>query len=82
MNPARPLNLQETELNLINTMEEKRMNAIGLEVISSSELGVRGGTTGDMIRKILEITVAVCAFVKNYWSSIVKGYRDGYTYGL
>lgn len=62
-------------------MEEKRMNAIGLELISSSELGIRGGTTGEMIKKILEITVAVCAFVKNYWSSIVKGYHDGYTYG-
>lgn len=61
-------------------MEEKRMNEIGLELISSSELGIRGGSTGEMIRKALEITVALYAFVKNYWSSIVKGYRDGYTY--
>ncbi|MBR5736298.1 MAG: hypothetical protein IKX60_05865 [Bacteroidales bacterium] len=62
-------------------MEEKRMNEIGLELISSSELAVRGGTTGETIRKVLEITVALCTFVKNYWSSIVKGYHDGYTYG-
>ncbi|MBO4764752.1 MAG: hypothetical protein IK009_08460 [Bacteroidales bacterium] len=62
-------------------MEEKRMYEIGLEEISSSELGIRGGTTGEMIKKILEITVAVCAFVKNYWGSIVKGYIDGYNYG-
>ena len=62
-------------------MEEKRMKVTGLEEISSSELEVRGGSAGEMIRKILEITVAVCAFVKNYWGSILKGYRDGYNYG-
>ncbi|MBP5302368.1 MAG: hypothetical protein J6Y88_03880 [Bacteroidales bacterium] len=62
-------------------MEEKRMQVTGLEEITSSELEIRGGTTGEMIKKILEITVAVCAFVKNYWGSIIKGYRDGYNYG-
>ena len=56
------------------------MNVVGLEEISSSELEIRGGTTGDMIKKILEITVAVCAFIKNYWGSISKGYKDGYNY--
>ena len=61
-------------------MEEKRTYEIGLEEISSSELEIRGGTAGEVIRKLLEITVAVCAFIKNYWSSIVKGYRDGYNY--
>lgn len=75
------MNLQAENLTYTITMEEKRMNEIGLELISSSELGIRGGSTGEMLRKILEITVAVCAFVKNYWSSIVKGYHDGYTYG-
>jgi hypothetical protein len=72
--------MQAGLFNLIITMEEKRMNEIGLELMSSSELGIRGGTTGEIVRRILEITVAVCAFVKNYWSSIVKGYHDGYTY--
>ena len=66
------MNLQAENLTYTITMEEKRMNEIGLELISSSELGIRGGSTGEMLRKILEITVAVCAFVKNYWSSIVK----------
>ena len=75
------MKLQAENLTYTITMEEKRMNEIGLELISSSELGIRGGSTGEMLRKILEITVAVCAFVKNYWSSIVKGYHDGYTYG-
>ena len=57
------------------------MQVTGLEEITSSELEIRGGTTGEMIKKILEITVAVCAFVKNYWGSIIEGYRDGYNYG-
>ena len=56
------------------------MYEIGLEEISSSELGIRGGSTGEMVRRLLEITVAVCAFVKNYWGSIVKCYIDGYNY--
>ena len=57
------------------------MTAIGFEEISSSELSVRGGTSNDILMKILEITVAVVTFVKNYWSSIQKGYKDG-RYGL
>jgi len=54
------------------------MNEIGLEVITSSELDVRGGTVGDILRMVLEITVTLYAFVKNYWPSLAKGYEDGY----
>ena len=57
------------------------MKVIGFEEISSSELGIRGGTASDVVRTVFEIAVAVFAFVKNYWSSITKGYNDGYNFG-